>query len=92
MPWRKEECIKDKHDSYVEAFEANVAVIKQTMLKYERFSEEVREAEELIDATDNDENDNIAPTTEQEERDNELLGLTDSAEYGFFRPPKGFSP
>ncbi len=88
MPWRREELLKGKYDSYVTAFSANEKVIKRNMQKYEKFAEEVREAEELIDAVENENHDEIAPSTEQEEQDNQLLGQRDSPDYEFFRPPK----
>ncbi len=88
LPWRKEELLKGKHDSYTKAFEANENVIKKNMQKYEKFAEEVREAEELIDATENENHDELAPNTEQGEMDDELVGPRDSPEYEFFRPPK----
>ncbi len=89
LPWRKEEMLKGKHDSYAEAFQANEELIKRNLCKYEKFVNEVREAEELMDVADDDENfGNIAPNTEQAERDDELEGLKDSPEYAFFRPPK----
>ncbi len=89
MPWRKEELLKGKHDSYAQAFESNEIVIKRNMGKYEKFAEEVREAEELIEATENEDSySNIAPNTEQGDQDDELEGPADSREFGFFRPPK----
>ncbi len=88
MPWRKEGSLKGKHDSYVTAFETNEEVIKRNMVKYEKFAEEVREAEDLIDVVQNENHEEIAPNTEQEERDDELLGQKDSPDYEFFRPPK----
>ncbi len=89
MPWRREEMLKGKYETFCEAFEANENIIKNTMCKYEKFAEEVLQAEEMIEATDDDERyDNIAPNTEQGEREDEMIGPVDSSEYGFFRPPK----
>ncbi len=87
-PWRKEELLIGNHDSYRKAFDENEGIIRHNMIKYEEFSEEVQEAEELIENTENENFDGLAPTTEQEERDAELIGPTDSADYRFFRPPK----
>ncbi len=88
LPWRKEELLKGKCDSYVKSFETNETVIRKNMQKYEKFAEEVREAEDLIDAVNNENHDEIAPNIEQGERDDELVGQKDSMEYEFFRPPK----
>ena len=89
MPWRQEELLKGQNESYIEAYEANENVLRNNMCKYEKFSEEVKQAEEMIDATENDESyDNIAPNTEHGEREDEMIGPVDSSEYGFFRPPK----
>ena len=87
-PWRKEELLKGKHESYVKAFDANEKVIRKYMPKYEKFTDEVREAEELLDIAENENHDEMAPNTEQGERDDELEGPRDSPEYEFFRPPK----
>ncbi len=87
-PWRKEESLMGKHDRYREAFDEHEHIIRHNMIKYEEYTEEVQEAEELIETVQNEEHDEIAPTTEQQERDAELIGPTDSEDYRFFRPPK----
>ncbi len=88
MPWRREELLKGNHDTYAKTFEINENVIKRNMQKYEKFAEEVKEAEELLDAGENEHHDEIAPNTEQREKDDELMEPSDSVEYEFFRPPK----
>ena len=88
MPWRREEMLKGESESYIEAFEANEIIIRNNMSKYEKFAEEVLQAEEMIDATEDDLDYNIAPNTEQTEREDEIIGPVDSPEFGFFRPPK----
>ncbi len=87
-PWRKEEVLMGKHDSYRGAFDEHEHIIRHNMIKYEEYTEEVEEAEEVMETVQNEEFDEIAPTTEQEEMDAELIGPTDSSDYRFFRPPK----
>ena len=87
-PWRREELLMGKHDSYRNAFHEHEYIIRHNMIKYEEYTEEVQEAEELIETVQNDDFDDIAPTTEQEERDAELIGPTDSTDYRLFKPPK----
>ncbi len=87
-PWRREELLMGKHDSYRNAFDEHEHIIRHNMIKYEEFTEEVHEAEELIETAESDNFDEMAPTTEQEQRDAELIGPIDSTDYRFFRPPK----
>ena len=89
LPWRREELLKGEYETYAEAFEANETAIRNNMCKYEKFAEEVKEAEELIEEHgDNENHDNIAPNIEQGERDDEMTESIDSPEHAFFRPPK----
>ncbi len=92
-PWRKEDSLIGRHESYAKAFDEHVNVIRHNMIKYEKFTDEVKEAEEMIENADNDEAfDQVAPGIEQEERDAELIGPADSPEYRFFSPPKKGTP
>ncbi len=86
-PWRREELLMGKHDSYRNAFDEHGHIIRHNMIKYEEYTEEVQEAADLMETVQNDDFDDIAPTTEQEERDAELIGPTDSTDYRFFKPP-----